>query len=274
MQVFDFHNDFLTSDKPFDVMCDYEKTSNKVVSAIFKGKRSEREIKDLVNCFVKFSPKNCFLAFEDISYDRHTADLFLDCNPVCVSLTWNDDNFLACGCHASGGLKKEGERVINECNKKLIAVDTAHLNSESFFEVVEKSKIPVNTHSCFISVNQNRRNLSDEQIRAIISKNGIIGLNLYSEFLTCFNQCDAESVFKHIDYFCQKFSYEYLAIGTDFFGCNSFPRGINGYENFDLIDEQMEKAGYSSFVRKRILFGNLDKFISQLLKARLSLRRY
>ena len=100
-----------------------------------------------------------------------------------LTLTWNGENLIAGGAKSDKDLTDFGKSVIKEMNKIGMAVDVSHLNDKSFYSAIEKADKILATHSNCRSICNHKRNLTDEQIKLLVQKNGIIGLNFYPEFL-------------------------------------------------------------------------------------------
>lgn len=258
--IADFHNDCLTSEKARALLSSYAESDNAVVCAFFKGRRGEADAFSAVKLFSEYgrSENRLFLSFEDFSFENEqTVERLLDFNPVCVSLTWNGENFLAGGAFSVGDLTPAGERRIALLNERKIPLDVAHLNERSFFSAYEKADTVVCTHCGFKGVKNHLRNLSDEQIKLVLEKNGLVGLAFYSGFLAG----GEDAVFQSLDYFVQRFGCNGLCLGTDFNGCNDFPVGYGDYFFEEGLRSKLVKYGYSSADVDGIFYENLLGFL-------------
>ena len=84
------------------------------------------------------------------------------------------------------GLSDFGKEVIREMNRLGIMVDVSHLSDEAFWDVLEVSKVPViaSHSSCRHFTPGFERNMSDEMIKAMAEKGGVIQINFGSSFVT------------------------------------------------------------------------------------------
>ena len=84
------------------------------------------------------------------------------------------------------GLSPFGKEVVAEMNRLGIMVDISHLSDEAFYQVLEISKAPViASHSSARYFTPGyERNMSDEMIKALADKGGVIQINFGSSFLT------------------------------------------------------------------------------------------
>jgi membrane dipeptidase len=82
------------------------------------------------------------------------------------------------------GVSRFGEEVIKEMNRLGIMIDISHISDSSFFDVIRLSKAPViASHSSVRSVAPHPRNLSDEMIKALAAKGGVIQICLLDDYV-------------------------------------------------------------------------------------------
>ena len=84
------------------------------------------------------------------------------------------------------GLSPFGKELIREMNRKGVMIDVSHLSDEAFWQVLELSSVPViASHSSARAFTPGwERNMSDEMIKALAAKGGVIQINFGSSFLT------------------------------------------------------------------------------------------
>lgn len=89
-----------------------------------------------------------------------------------LGLTWNNANLVADGVGEprGAGLTSFGFEVVKLNNEYQVLTDVSHLSEKGFWDVIEVAKYPIATHSNAKAVCNHRRNLTDEQIRALIKK--------------------------------------------------------------------------------------------------------
>ena len=105
-----------------------------------------------------------------------------------VTLTHSRDNEICDSCASVHkrwhGLSPFGREVIAEMNRLGMLIDVSHASDEAFFDVIETSAAPVvATHSCCRALASHPRNMSDEMIRALAARGGVIQINFYPVFL-------------------------------------------------------------------------------------------
>ncbi|GGC49508.1 dipeptidase [Parapedobacter defluvii] len=86
------------------------------------------------------------------------------------------------------GLSTFGKEVVKEMNRLGMLVDISHTSDETFWDCLELSKAPiVASHSSARALYNHPRNLSDEMIKALAAKGGVIQMNMYSGYLRAEN---------------------------------------------------------------------------------------
>jgi membrane dipeptidase len=82
------------------------------------------------------------------------------------------------------GVSDFGRQVISEMNRLGMMIDISHASDKSFFDAVELSKAPViASHSSVRSVAKHDRNMSDEMIKKLAQKGGVIQICLLDVYI-------------------------------------------------------------------------------------------
>ncbi|MFI3207452.1 MAG: membrane dipeptidase [Clostridia bacterium] len=183
-----------------------------------------------------------------------------------ATLTWNGDNELGSGVGGTDlGLSDFGKDVLEKFCENKIVPDISHASEKLFWEVCDytEQKI-VATHSCAKKICSHKRNLSDEQIKEIIKRKGLVGINFYKNFLNNNpeNAC-IDDIVEHCEYMLAMGAEDVLAIGSDFDGCD-LPRDVLGIESVGEIYERFLKLKYNETLLDKIFFKNAYDFITVL----------
>lgn len=145
-----------------------------------------------------------------------------------MTLTWDGSNEIGGGSKSSGGLTRYGVQVLDAMEQCGMIIDVSHLNTRTFWDVFRFTHTPLfATHSDCFSVWPHARNLRDEQLRAIIRRGGLIGLNLYPEFLGPGDP--VKRIQENILHLCDLGGTDNIAFGCDFDGAAMAP----GWEYVD-----------------------------------------
>ena len=186
-----------------------------------------------------------------------------------LALTWNYENELGYSAVSSKSnmpLKPFGIKVLNKMNELNMIIDVSHLNEGGFWSVAQHSNKPyVASHSNAKRLCNNSRNLNDEQIKAIIKSGGLIGLNMYPDFLSNSGNADIKDIMKHIDYFLSLGAINSLSLGCDFDGIDKTPYGISDVSCIMKIADEMQKNNFSDEDIAKILYKNCDLLLKSVL---------
>lgn len=186
-----------------------------------------------------------------------------------LGLTWNERNELADGItenRTGGGLTNFGVQVIKEMNRLGMVIDVSHLAERGFWDVLELSTSPViASHSNSRAIWNHPRNLSDEQIKGLAQKGGVIGLNFVPDFLGP-PGAGLNDLLNHIDHICALVGDEYLGFGSDLDGTDSLIPEITDVTHFPRIIEALQKRGYSDTSIQKICGENCLRILKEVLK--------
>jgi membrane dipeptidase len=172
------------------------------------------------------------------------------------SLTWNYGNLLADGVLESrnGKLSNLGRSFCNEINKLNSWIDVSHLSEKGFFDVINICNRVIASHSNSKAICNHIRNLSDDQIRAIVQKNGWIGITFVPKFLSEKHPTIFD-VLKHIERLCELGAEKHIGFGSDFDGFDDGITNLSSYSHYyNLID--LLQNYYSEDTVKDIIFNN------------------
>lgn len=101
-------------------------------------------------------------------------------------LTWNEENLLACGAGGDPdkGLTELGREAVRRMQRLNILLDVSHTSDRSFWDIMDLAEGPViASHSNCRALCDVRRNLTDEQLRAIRDTGGVVGVNVSHDFV-------------------------------------------------------------------------------------------
>jgi len=165
-----------------------------------------------------------------------------------LALTWNHENNIAYPHCAGGhhGLKPFGWEVVREMNRLGIAADVSHLGEGGFWDLVfHNEKPPMASHSCCRKIKNHTRNLTDDQIRALIECGGWMGINFYTAFLTDKGRSDADTLVDHIAHVADLGGIWNVGFGSDFDGIDSAPEDVRHPGQIPNLLNALRKRGFS-----------------------------
>jgi membrane dipeptidase len=189
---------------------------------------------------------------------------------LAVGLTHVGRNRVGCGntVEEPQGLTPAGRKLVLELERLSFAIDTAHLSEPAFAEVADLFTGPLfSSHTGFREFNDTPRNLSDGQIRTILSRDGVVGMAAAPGMISDDAKVGISHVFQQIDWFVQRYGAEGIAIGSDMGGYDGVCEGFNDHTDFPRLADLLSAGGYSDSTVEGIMGGNWFRFFCRLLVA-------
>ncbi len=182
-------------------------------------------------------------------------------------------SYYAHGTGAPGSLTSKGRELLAAMEAVGMILDVTHLADESFWQALEIYRGPVlaSHHNCRALVPGDRQ-LTDEQIRALLERDAVIGAVFDSSMLhpnyvrgkTDNSLVSIERVIDHIDHVCQLAGgSQHSAIGSDLdggFGTEQSPRELNTIADLQTVPDLLRKRGYKETHIEGIMHGNWLRF--------------
>lgn len=185
----------------------------------------------------------------------------------CLTLTWNNSNELGNGVYATAtsGLTEFGFAVVEELNHLGMLIDVSHLSKAGFYDVLRHSRQPVvASHSNCQAICNHPRNLSDQQIKSLAAKGGVVGITFVPEFVGG-DKASIDEVLNHIDHAVAVGGIDCVGFGSDFDGTDTLA-GIEDCTRWPLLTRRLIERGYNEEEIQKILGGNFMRVIGQVLK--------
>ncbi|OIJ13453.1 diguanylate cyclase [Anaerobacillus alkalilacustris] len=160
-----------------------------------------------------------------------------------LGLTWNNANLVGDGVGESrgAGLTDFGKEVIELNNISKVLTDVSHLNVKGFWDVMDIADYPIATHSNALTICNHRRNLTDEQAKAMFEKNGLIGIVFNPPFLSQTKEATITDIVRHIEHFCSLGGEKYICLGSDFDGITEFVLGLEDASKYQQLIQELLK---------------------------------
>ena len=157
-----------------------------------------------------------------IGKDISNVEKFRQRGVVYMTLCHNGDNDIcdsAKGQGEHGGVSEFGEKVIKEMNRLGMLVDLSHAAESSFYDALDISSAPiVCSHSSCRALCDHPRNLTDEQMRRLAQKGGVMQITFYNGFLRKEGEASILDAINHLNHAVNVMGIEHVGIGTDFDG--------------------------------------------------------
>jgi membrane dipeptidase len=213
---------------------------------------------------------------------------------------WDDNAFSGTSFGSGGSLSAEGIRLIEMAEALGVMVDVSHLSDAAFEQVRNIARRPfVASHSNCRAVCPHRRNLTDDMIRAVADRGGVIGINLASTFLDpgykaawddvmapvagagmvakrefeeeVIGQLDAiplpapEWITRHVQHAIRVGGEDCVGLGGDLDGIRALPSGMTGVESYPLIPGLLAGAGLTERQMEKVCWSNMARVFADVL---------
>ena len=193
-----------------------------------------------------------------------------------VGTAWGATRYSG-GTGAPGGLSNIGYELLEIMASFNAILDLSHMAEQAFMESVDRYEgILIASHSNPRKFRDSDRHLSDEMIRRLADRGGVMGIVLYNRFLSnTWKKGDRKTdvtlntVADAIDYVCQMTgSAAHVGIGSDFdggFGSESIPAEIDTVADLLKIADVLRGRGYSETDIEAVMSGNMLGKLRQAL---------
>lgn len=185
-----------------------------------------------------------------------------------LTLLWSGDTIIGGSHNTQHGLTDFGRQVVNGCFDLGIVPDVSHSSEQVVDEVVEiakaRNKPFMASHSNAYAVHPHSRNLRDRHFEAIRDLGGIVGINLYVDFLTdtSVRPATLDDIVTHIDHFMELGGEDVIGIGGDLDGCD-LPTELSHVGDLTKIADTLARHNYSEELIQKIFWKNFLTFVQK-----------
>jgi membrane dipeptidase len=175
------------------------------------------------------------------------------------------------------GLTGLGPPLLAEMERLAIGLDLTHCSDQAFWQALDHYHGPVlASHNNCRALVPHQRQFSDEQLKAIFERGGVIGAAFDTWMLqpgwiighTTNAQVSLAAVVDHIDHICQLAgNCHHAAIGTDLdggYGREQSPCDLDTIADLQKLSGLLAGRGYSNEEIAAIFYGNWLRFLKQL----------
>jgi len=221
-----------------------------------------------------------------------------------MTLVWNNHLSWIRSCQAGAGasvpagLNAFGREVVRHMNELGMLVDLSHAGERAFYDALAASQqAPIASHSGCKSLHDHPRNLTDEQLRELGRRGGVVGIVFYPTFLSAEAQAEdvrlrksdayrslsaglneteawlrqsewlqrearplsADAVIDHIVHAVGVAGIDHVGLGSDYDGIERAPHGLEHAGCYGLIAERLHERGFETPDVAKILGGNMQR---------------
>lgn len=201
-----------------------------------------------------------------------------------MTLTWNYQNELAFpnrketlaggGFHTApdmeNGLTETGICFVEEMERLGMIIDISHLGDKGIWDVFRYTSKPfVASHSNARAVASHPRNLTDEMIRRLSERGGVMGINYYAHFLRDFEEGEAavsriSYMVEHMKHVRQVGGIQCMGLGSDFDGIDG-ELEMKDASRLGMLADAMSAAGFTLSEIEAVFFKNVLRVYRDLL---------
>ncbi len=173
----------------------------------------------------------------------------------------------------NGGLTDMGKELIPRMNRLGMMIDLAHTHPDSIHDALALSEAPmIVSHTGVRGVYDVFRNLSDDDMKAIAGKGGVIGIFFASLWLKPGNQSTVEDVCDHIDHVVETVGIDHVGIGSDFDGFVKLPDDLPSAASLPVLTEHLLARGYGQKQLAKLYGENMLRVFEDVEKTAARLR--
>lgn len=187
-----------------------------------------------------------------------------------IMLTWNDENRWATGAKGNPkrGVTHLGKKLLTAMATMDFILDLSHANEQTFWDAlaVFHGKVFVSHSNCF-SLCPHERNISDAQILAIASRNGVIGVNAFAPFVG--GHFDLDSYIEHLEYIRRLAGINVPCVGFDFDDYLSLKPStiseLSSKKDISVLIKRLKERGWSTEEIDCVMYKNISRFLNLMV---------
>lgn len=210
------------------------------------------------------------------------------------------------------GLTDFGKQVVRELNRLGVMVDVSHVADKTFWDALEVSQAPIiASHSSCRAISGHARNMTDDMIKAMAARGGVIQINYLDSYLdqALFEygqkaqalrrelmqkypgpenaakrreemarvfgpapKASWEKIVEHIDHAVKLAGIDHVGLGSDFDG-GPMPVGMEDVTHLPKITEALLRKGYKEEDVRKILGGNTLRLMAEVERVAAQMNR-
>ncbi len=186
-----------------------------------------------------------------------------------VGLTWNHNNRWAGGCGGgNSGLTPEGVELVKEIDRLGMIHDVSHLSRTSVDDLLGAARgMVIASHVGAAAVYDHVRNLTDEHLKAVTQRGGVVSLVLYEKFLAAGRATIADAT-RHLMHMLEVCGPDGVGIGSDMdggFGPDRLPNGIRSASDLPKLADALAAEGVPDTDIQKVCGGNLRRVLTAVM---------
>ncbi len=150
--------------------------------------------------------------------DLDQVDKFYDLGVRISQITYNHQNWAGAGCkeRTDAGLTYFGLELVEKMNDIGMLIDLSHANMTTMADTIKASRVPVSiSHTTCYALNPNERNTTDENLKLLADKGGVVGMGQIRPFISKKREGAYELYIDHIMHAIKVAGEDHVCIGSD-----------------------------------------------------------
>jgi membrane dipeptidase len=181
------------------------------------------------------------MGLQNADHFREASDVkaFFQLGQRCAQLTYNEQNRIGSGSteRVDGGVSDFGIEIIQAMNAVGMLIDVSHSGDRTTLDAIALSPKPIAiTHSNCRALIDHPRVKTDEAIKALSAKGGVMGITGVRMFVSKTDPTTIGNIVDHIDHVVKLVGIEHVGIGTD--------SDLNGYDDASPETNKMLRGAY------------------------------
>lgn len=183
------------------------------------------------------------IGIQNADHFREVKDVktLYDLGLRCSQLTYNEQNLIGSGStdRVDGGVSDFGATIIKAMNDTGMLVDVSHCGDKTTLDAIDISTKPIAiTHSNCRALNNHPRLKTDEAIRKLAAKGGVMGITGVRNFVRDREPTTVGHIVDHIEHVVKLVGIDHVGIGSD--------SDLNGYDDMPADQVKVLRAAYKS----------------------------
>ncbi len=175
-------------------------------------------------------------------------ELFRNLGIRVMQLSYNRKSPFAAGVMEpnGGGLTPLGQEAVKKMNTLGITIDVSHANAQTTADVMTASSKPmIMSHAGCAAVHPHPRNKTDDQLRALANKGGVVGIYDLPYLAASPKQPTVDDYMAHMEHALKVAGEEHVGVGSDV-PINPFDTSPKGMAEFNKFEEERQKSGLAA----------------------------
>jgi membrane dipeptidase len=230
-----------------------------------------------------------------VENDVRNLDPLYEAGTRCIQLTYNSRNLLGDGCteRTNAGLSDFGVAVVERMNQLGIVVDLSHCGEATSRDgIATSTRPPAFTHTMCKAVYDHVRAKSDDLLKALADKGGVVGIATLGYFIGPTSATSFDDYLRHVDHAVKVAGIDHVGLASDYSirgieathtreswyvpRLSSFKpvyrvrwppwiKELDPPERFRNIAHGLAKRGYTSVQVEKILGGNWTRYFADVI---------